>query len=127
MRDHLFRCGLHTEEGALQVDGNDVVKILLGNLEQILITRDAGIVDHDVDPTELLCRGRYETIDIGTFCHIGRNHAYIIGPDQFGCRPGQAIGIDVRNNNLCALLEESFSAGSADTARRTGDDGDLAG
>jgi hypothetical protein len=40
---------------------------------------------------------------------------------------GKTIDIDVRNDDLYALVQESFSAGSADAARRTGDDGDLAG
>ena len=95
LRDHLFRCGLHTEECALQVDRNDLVEILFGNLEQILIPCDAGIVDHDVDPAKLLYCGRHGTIDIGAFCNIRLDRSHLIGSAEFGCRPCQTGGIDV--------------------------------
>ena len=51
--DHLARGALQAEEHALGVDPVDAVPIRLGQIHDVGVAGDAGIVDDDVEPAEL--------------------------------------------------------------------------
>ncbi|MHC2413494.1 hypothetical protein ACVJGC_006085 [Bradyrhizobium diazoefficiens] len=127
LRDHLPGSRLHAEEGAFQIDADDFVEFLFGDLEDVPVAGDAGIVDHDVEPAELLHGGRNELVDVGALGDVADDGAQGIRPPKLGGRRGEALGINVRDHDLDAVVQESLRAGLADAACRAGDGGDLAG
>ena len=46
--------GLGGREVALEVDGDDLVPLLLAHVEDHAVAEDAGVVDEDVDAAELV-------------------------------------------------------------------------
>ena len=46
--------GLDRREVALEVDGEDLVPLLLAHVEDHAVAQDAGVVDEDVDAAELV-------------------------------------------------------------------------
>ena len=86
LRDHLLRRRLHAEERALQIDADDFVEFLFGDLQDVPVAGDAGIVDHDVEPAELFHGGRDELIDVGTLGDIADHGAQGIRPPELGGR-----------------------------------------
>ena len=69
--DHLARGALQAEEHALGVDPVDAVPIRLGQVHDLRIARDAGIVDDDVEPAELGDGARDHRIDARDIAAIG--------------------------------------------------------
>ena len=61
-----------------------------GDLQDVLVAGDAGIVDHDVEPAELLHGGRDELIDVSALGDIADDGAQGIRPPELGgrLRPG---------------------------------------
>lgn len=127
LRDHLPGRRLHAEERTLQIDADDFVEFLFGNLQDVPVASDAGIVDHDVEPAELLRGGGDKLIHISALGDIADDGAQGIRPPELGGRRRQTIGIDVRDDDLDAVVQKSLRTSLADAARRTGNGGDLAG
>src|SRR5579859_3831116 len=55
--DHLASCGLRAEKGSLQVNIEDTIPVLFGDIQKWAVNLHAGVVDHDIQPVEALnCR-----------------------------------------------------------------------
>ena len=69
-RDHLFR----RQDAALQIDGDDAVERLFGDLQQLGVAAgqaDADIVVQHVDPAPARLRLRNHRLDVGDLGHVG--------------------------------------------------------
>src|SRR5438270_1667382 len=54
--DHLAGGGLSAEKGTFQVDADDTIKHLLGDIDEGAVDLHTGVVDHDVEAIEVLNR-----------------------------------------------------------------------
>jgi hypothetical protein len=59
--DHVRQRGLGHEEGAREVDREDLVPVLVVHLEHRLVDRDAGVVDEHVEPAVTVDDLGYDT------------------------------------------------------------------
>ena len=71
--DHLARSDLATEEAALEVDVQDTVPLRRCDFEEGGVVLDAGVVDQDVEPAELLYNGLDHLLDLCRLRDIGAN------------------------------------------------------
>src|SRR6266850_1261525 len=61
---------LHREAGALGVQGDDLIEVSLGCLQEGLRHKPPGIVDENVEPAELLHRFDHEAARVGHLAHV---------------------------------------------------------
>ena len=117
------------EEGAGEVDGQDLVPVLVGHLEDRLVDRDAGVVDEDVEAAVL--------VD-----HLAARCAGSRRPSRRcpgGCEPVSLVLGELGLEGLGALAVAAVAGGDggalrgeaaadrgADAARAAGDEGDAA-
>jgi hypothetical protein len=115
----------------VQVDGVLAIqrrRIGIGIVDRA-IDRDAGIVDEDVEPPEMLCNIFHQLIDFRGRSLVGLEGAGLHAPgfqfldDGFGLVGGS----DIADGDVGALLGECAGAGGADAAGSAGDEGNLAG
>ena len=89
---------------------------------------DAGIVDEDVEPAEMLCDVVHQLFDFGGRRLVGLEGA---GFDALGLQFGDdGLGLvgrgDIADGDIGAFVGERAGAGCADAARAAGDEGNLA-
>jgi len=63
LRDHPSRRCLHAEECTLEVHADDVVEIPFRDVEEFLLARNPGVVDHDVQPAKGFGGGGDKPVD----------------------------------------------------------------
>ena len=82
-RPHHRQHGLRAEEDRFQVHQNGLIEIGLGKFVEAAHDRDAGVVDEDIDRTEVTCDLFDHFCDGGGLRHIGGNgnRAAAIGLD----------------------------------------------
>src|SRR5262249_30713125 len=125
--DHLPRCDLRAEKCALEVYRHDPVVLRLGRVQHGGTRFDAGVVDHDVEPAELVdCRGD-ELLEIGELAHVGldadRTAAELA--DARLQRPGRFRMRHVVDDDAGLLPCEFQGDRLPDPAVAAGDDGNL--
>ena len=83
---HLAGGALQAEEHALGVDPVDAVPIGLGQVHDVGVAGDPGIVDDDVEPAQFGDRARDHPIDAGDIAAIGfdRQGAMLVGCQRPG-------------------------------------------
>ncbi len=119
-------------EGALQVDGDDRVEVLLGHLEEAGIAEVSGIVDEDVEASELTSRslddsfGRAEIGD-GLVCRQGPSPAATDLVRHFRCRipfAGSSVqrGAEIVYNDGRTFCRQAESDLLSDTSTAAGHD-----
>ena len=113
----------------------DVDRVLAGQCRGIgvgVIDRaadgDAGIVDEDVEPAEMLGDVVHELLDLDRRSLVGLVGAGFDAPGlQFlDDRFGLVGGGDIADGDVGAFIGERAGAGRADAARAAGDEGNLA-
>src|SRR5262245_42960140 len=98
--------------------------VVVGQLPDDAVTKDAGVVDHHVDPPgsgeDIVDPGRHR-------CRVGnvdleRDHALVIGRDG-----GQRLGVDVGDGNGGARVDEEVGQCTPDAASTAGHDDGASG
>src|SRR5690606_29972380 len=121
-------------EGALEVDLDDEVPLLLGHVGEHAVAEDAGVVDEDVETAEGLDRlvdhalGGFPVADVGAVDDGLAPHA----PDLLDDLTGGAgaatgavhLGTEVVDDDLRSLSGHHQRVLAADAPTGTGDDGD---
>src|SRR5262249_61629310 len=69
--DHLLGCELRAEEGALEIDRQHLVILILSGVEDRSSRFYASVVHHDVQPTELAYRRIDEFLQVGELAYVG--------------------------------------------------------
>ena len=124
--DHQLRHRLGGEEGALEIDVDRVVEILLGHVFGKVFRTDADIVDQHVDAAEMLVRlgdGRAHRAEVGEI-HLDRERApperLDLGDQRLAVR-----GLAHADDHVGAGTGAGERAGTADAARGAGDQHDF--
>ena len=131
----MARGGLHGGEDAGQVDLHDLVpfrrvdsvdRACLGQVARS--GADAGVGEDGVEPTATLGGSVDGGTQGGEVRHIEDDA--LDGGAGGGEAPGvpfQRLGIDVRHDDMGAVVGHDLGHGEAEAARRAGDEGDMAG
>ena len=95
---------LHAEQDAETVDPHDPVLVFFGDFQEVLGLRDPGVVEHDVEPTELGHRGVERRLTLSRSptsqaTPIALPPACTISSPP---RPG-AVAVDIGDGDVCAL------------------------
>ena len=127
---HQFRRRADRRDDAVDVD-----RVLAGQRRGVgigIVDRaadgDAGIVDEDVEPAEILGDVLHQLVDVGGGGLVGLVGAGVdalgfqFGDDGFGLVGGG----DIADGDIGAFIGEGAGAGRADAARTAGDEGNLA-
>jgi hypothetical protein len=85
--------------------------------------RTTGVVDEDVEPTELLDRGGDDLGGCARVHQIDHHMAEVLAGERVDVR----VALAGDRDDLRALLEECAGDGEANALRGTGDDGDVLG
>src|SRR4029453_18866587 len=123
LRDHLLRSELRAEEGALQVDRQHPVILLLGRVEHGGTRLNAGVVDHDVHAAELLDGGVDELVQVSDLADIGLYAKRLVaerGHLRLQCFGGLGTR-DVVNDNIGALFRQRENNGHTNATVAAGD------
>ena len=116
---------LGAHHDAVEVDGDDALEVTQVILHQAPERpRDPGVVDHHVQPAELLLGpvdGRLHAVGVG---HVGVDRRRRAAQRR-RCLGGSGL-VDVGDEDTGALLDEDLGDGPADAPGTAGDDGDLA-
>src|SRR5215469_4472504 len=125
--DHLLGRNLRAEEGALQVDGQNLLVLSLSGLKHRGAGFDASIVHHDVDAAEPADCGVDESLQIRGLAHIGVDSDGLIAElDELLLERISGFGMnDIVNDDSCSLPGEFENNGFADPAVASSDDGNL--
>ena len=107
--DHLLRGELGAEEGALQIDGEHLLVLLLGRVENGCARLDAGVVDHDVHAAELLTAALMSFLQVGDLADVSVDADGLVAQraDLFLQRFGRLGMRDVVNDDVGALFASS--------------------
>ena len=124
---HLPRDGLRGPERADQVDVDDRLELLVGQVEEPVAPVDARAVHEPVDAPELLDGRRHHRLDVGAVGDVaGRGaHPVAVALQQRVLR--RRAGDAVREHDARAALEQHRRGGEADAAPAAGDDDRLTG
>src|ERR1035441_1924275 len=127
-RAHAGQDGLGHQEARLQVDCDQLVPILLGDLFDALHAGDAGVIHQDFDVAELRLDGIHQAIDAGADRDVGLDGdtaAPEAGDLRFRVlRVGGASPVIDRQVGACP--GKCYRDGTADAPAGTGDQGDFA-
>ena len=126
---HAGQCQARGVEGAGQVDGDDGVPLLHGEVLHAGHVLDAGVVDQDVHAAELGCGVLEHVLDLRGAAHVRAvvGHAGacgLAGGQHLGARTvhvAKAVEHDVR-----PLARERLGDAQADAAGGAGDEGGFA-
>ncbi len=110
---------------AEQVDGNHPFEVAHVIVEEPAeAPRHPRDVAHDLQPAEALDGERDELLDLGGVGHVGLlEGGTCTEVDRHRLAP---VGIDVRDDDVCAFGDEAFGGDPADPVGAAGDDGHLA-
>jgi hypothetical protein len=128
MPKHQLDLVLHGHERAAQVDRDEAVPFVVGDLvRRVDRLLDAGVVERDVQaPEPLNCRAQRRANVVGARDVAGhREHLAARRLDQ-PCGLAVAVRRDIRHDDACAFAGEGKRGGAADAARRPGDERHLA-
>ena len=97
-------------ERAEQVDLHLVVELLIGDILSGSNSTRSGIVDEDIDASEVLHRLAYHIVAHLSICHIAayRQHLYAIRFAQFGCHFFQFLHTACNRNDVATLIGQSL-------------------
>ena len=118
---HDGNAGMDKVESRLQVDGNDCVPLLFGHAEHQSVLGDAGIVDQNVNTSELLLHGLDHVFGLCKICSI-RSIAF--GLHSFGGNFLLCFFVycEVGECNVGTFLSKSQRDSLSDTACSTSDE-----
>ena len=113
---------------ALEVDVHDQVPVLLGHLEEQVVAGDAGVVDQDVDPAELVDDALHRGLRGGGVDDVAADadRAGTVGEVEAARGVGGGGLVEVEDRDRGALAGEALGDAEADASGCSGDDGDAA-
>ena len=125
--DHLADSNLRDDERAVEVDVENVVPFIIGDVEEGPFDFDAGVVDDDVEAAELGDDIGDHFFNFGAFAHVcgdrerggGKRRDFGAG-GGIACSSGEVIDGDVR-----PFGSEAFGDAAADAGVGAGDEGDF--
>jgi hypothetical protein len=121
---HVPGCSLTPDENAEDVDRHRALEVLEVVLEKALVrSADAGVVHHDVEPTQLFDREVHRTLDLVGVGDIRRLEGG--GGAELGGHRLATLGVNVGDGDPRTLRDEPLDDGSAQPTGATGDDRDL--
>ncbi len=121
---HVLAEGAAAPERAVEIDVDDVEPVLVGDLlGRCLASRDAGIVDEDIDPAV----ARRQLIgDLGNARRVRHVHDDDLGVQALRLQaraPGLGkLGVAIGDDDLRARLGQGFDAGKSDSLAAAGDE-----
>ena len=123
--DELLRSDLRAEEGALEIDVEHALVLLLGCVENRGAGFDAGVVHHDVEAAEVFHGGVYEALEVGNLADIGLHGDGLVTKreDLFLEVFGGFRMHDIVDDDVGSLLGEFEDDRETDAAVSAGDDG----
>src|SRR4051812_33005516 len=96
--DHLARRNLAGDECAIEIDGEDAVPFLVGDVEKWPLDLDAGIADDDVEPTEFCHDLLNHALDVGTPADIAGKRCHVRA--HFGRDRLRALRIELASDSV---------------------------
>jgi len=125
--DHLLGCDLRAKKGALEIDGQNPVVLILGCVEDRSAGFNASIVHHDVQPTELAYRRIDELLQVRELAYIRIDaNGPIAEPTDLPLERLGRLRMDHVVDDDARLLPGEFKHDRlADPAVAAGDDGNL--
>jgi hypothetical protein len=122
--DHLPRCELRAEEGALEVDREHFFVLFLGGIKHRSACLDAGVINHDVQAPKPLHRRVDEGSQFGDLAHIRLHTDDLIAQrrDLLLQRFGRLWMRNIVDDDTRALFRQFEDNRQADSAV-SGDDG----
>ena len=110
-------------EGALEVDVDHEVEVLVGHLQQGLVPQDTGVGDQDIQPAEGLHGFLHQQLGGFGAAHRGDDGdgaaaVGLDGPDRFG----RHVGVDVVDHDGGTLAGEFPGVSQAQAPAASGDD-----
>ncbi len=114
------------------MDFVDQIPVGIGHLGEALVAQDAGVVDDDVDATEVVHRALNDTVTVDDVVRVG-DGGTASGFDLFdNLERGFAVGAfavgaatEVVDDDFGAVFREQQGVGAANTAASTGYDDDF--
>ncbi len=119
--------GLGHEEGAGQVDRDDLLPVLVGHLGHGPVDRDAGVVDQDVDPAVLVDHLVQDPAAVVRAADVALVHGDPLA-GEVGHGGGEELlrgfgAAPVARRDVGALAGQFTADGGADAAGPSGDQG----
>ena len=128
LRDHVPASRLAEEEDRLEVGVDHRVPILFGEVDRVGAADDAGIVDQDVEPPELLDRRAYDTVCTGSMVERSADTISARRPSARALATVSSAGVRPTRGDVGPGPGERQRDRLADAGVGAGDDGDkLAG
>lgn len=120
---HVLVGGVRHQHGADEVHVDDVDDLLRRHVGEVVVTDDAGVVDHDVDATELGDDGVHQVLDVHVLADVALDEegGAAVDLDLFGEVRG--IG-EVEEHDDGAALGELQGVRPAEAVGRAGDQDD---
>ena len=119
--DHVGLHGLRHEESAAEVDGEDLVELLVGHLEQEVVAQDSGVVDQNGRRAEGLGDLLDRSVDRVLVGDVGfEAEGFAAGILDGG--NGLVGGTHIQNGDLEPVGSEPLGDCGSDAAASTGDD-----
>ena len=125
--DHLLGCELRCEEGALEIDCQHLVVLILSGVEDRAARFNARVVDHNIQSTELAYRRIDELLQVGELAHISIDANRLVAEpsDLLLKRLGGLRMSHVIDDDAGVLLGEFEHNRLTNPAVATGNDGNL--
>lgn len=117
IRDHGFDDFTGESEDGVEVSMEDACEVFVGGIDEFFFLVDAGVVDEDIDLTELVDDGRYQGRDGGDIVEIGAEGMAVWA--ECGLGGGEFFGVAADDHGcyivLCEFFRycETYSAGSS--------------
>src|SRR5215470_1764755 len=124
---HRLAGGARHQKSAFEICLDHAIPILVLHSDEQTITRDAGVVDENVETSEALARGVHETFGVLATSGVGdeaRGRSAVL--HELLQRDVQPIGVAAGNDDARTALEHPRRDGEPDAARAPRHDGDLA-
>ena len=114
----------HASERTVEGDVENLCPLLVGHVDDVGSTTEAGVVHDDVEAVELLDRGLEQPLHVGLVRHVAHRRR----DTELGGGLGQSPLVSIAHDDARALLDASLRSGETDAgARRGGDEHALAG
>jgi hypothetical protein len=126
--DHLPGRQLRADEGRTQIGRQNLIENLVAHFQDRRVERDAGIVEHDVEPAIFGDGALDQSLDRASLRDVGRheNGACAFVAQSLGGRFAE-FGVDVGECDRRAVGRQAPRASKADAVGRPGDDSAFAG
>ena len=121
MRDHDFCRFAGEVKGCGEIDVQHPAEFFVGGFQKRFVELAGGVVDQDVDGSEMVGRSFESFVSLPAVGDVtGEEQGLAV--QSGGGRPA-GFAVAVQNDDSCALGDEEFRDGAADSVGAAGDDG----